>query len=497
MCVPKLDPSISKALGLHPYQIDIAEFVLRTPRCGLILPVGSGKTRITLAVLAQLKFRDPVLVIAPAAVARLSWKEEMEKLSLGHLYKSFVTGPNGGKKLSKAKRLQMYAEVKSTQPCLYTISKDLASDIVSWFGKNWPFPIIVVDELQNFKDPGAKCVKALKKAMPMTYRFTGLTGTPTPQGLMDLWSQIWFMDGGQRLGKSFTRYRQAFFDEGLRVNGYCIEWRPKRSVPVLDQYLNPVVDRFGNIKWPSRMTSAQTAIYQRIQDIVISVDTSSQIKLPGLIETNHVLPLDDSDLAAYKRLAKEQVLKLISPEQTEETVIAANAAALSQKLVQLASGTIYVGENHEFAQIHDKKIQCLRHIVDNEPTPILVAYWYQSDKKILMESFPQAIHFAGEAKIKEQWDKGQIPLMLIHPKSVGAGLNLQHGGHVLVWYTLPWGLEPYIQTNGRIYRQGQSQTTIIHYLIAKGTIDERIPKVLTKKAMTQQDLIDAINFATA
>lgn len=504
MSGPKLNQDIADALELHPYQIKIAEFVLRTPRCGLFLPVGSGKTRITLAILSQLGFQAPVLVIAPANVARLSWAEEMEKLNLGHLYRSFVTGPKGGKTLPKKRRIEMYERVQKEKPALYTISKELTPDIVEWYGKNWPFPIVIVDELQAFKDPSAKCVKALKKAMPMTYRFTGLTGTPTPKGLMDLWSEIWFMDGGARLGKSVTKYRRAFFDEGLYVNGVCVEWRPKRFMPLLDRDLDPVIDAYGNPVWPVTPVSAKTVIYERIKDIVISADVSSLIKLPDKIERNHMISLDDEEMAAYKKLAKDQVLRIA--EKTEDdgkerpddaVIIAQNAAALSQKLAQLASGTVYTGEDHQFVQIHDKKVQHLRYILDNEPTPVLVAYWYQSDKEVLLREFPQAVPFSGEPKIKEKWDKGEIPVMLVHPASVGAGLNLQKGGHVLVWYTLPWGLEPYIQMNGRIYRQGQAHTTIIHYLLAKGTIDERIPRVLAKKDLSQQDLIDAVRFATA
>lgn len=492
-----LNPDLAKKMKLHPYQAAVADFVLRTPRCGLFLPVGAGKTRIILSVLAQLKPKSHILVIAPAAVARLSWAEEITKLGLDIRYKSFVTGPKGGKKLPKKKRLDLYAQVQNDPPTLYTISKELTEDIVAFFGKNWPFHILIVDELQTFKEPSSKRFKALKKAAPYTYRFVGLTGTPVPKGLTDLWGPVWFMDGGARLGKTLGRYREAFFDEGLHINGRCVEWRPKKFMPILGPDLRPVPGPGGCPIWPAIPVDAKTAIHDRIRDIVVSIDISNQIKLPPRIETWHRLPLDPDELTMYKQLAKDQVLKLAGEtEEAEDTIIAKNAAALSAKLVQMASGTLYK-EDGSFVRIHQKKTERLRYIADNEPTPILVAYWYKSDLEILSKEFPQAVPFSGEPTIKAKWNAGEIPMMLVHPASVGAGLNLQYGGHILVWYTLPWSLECYIQMNGRVYRQGQTHTTVIHYLLAEKTIDERIPKVLSDKALTQQDLIDAVQYAAA
>ena len=488
----ELDPGIARKFSLHKYQSEISEFVLRTPRCGLFLPVGAGKTRIVLAALTQLRPRDHVLVIAPSSVARLSWAEEISKLGLDMRYKSFVTGPRGGKTVPRKKRLQMYASVKDDPPTLYTISRDLTTDIVDYFGKDWPFPILIVDELQSFKDPSSQRFKALRKIAPYTYRFVGLTGTPAPKGLTDLWSQIWLMDAGRRLGPTITRYRTAFFNEGMHVNGRCVDWVPKSVVPLLTDDLQVCYDQHGYARYPQVPVDARTAIQERIKDIVVSVDIKDQVKLPDLIDARHLIPLDDDELARYKEMAKEQVLLLTPDDPDSDAVIAKNAAALSQKLVQMASGNLYVDAEHNFVTIHTRKLDMLHYIDDNEPTPILVAYWFKSDLAMIRKDFPDAVAFSGEPAIKAKWDAGKIKMMLIHPKSVGAGLNLQKGGHTLVWYTLPWDLEAYIQTVGRVYRQGQTETTVVHSLLAKGTIDERIPKVLDKKDITQKDLIDAI-----
>lgn len=485
-------PELVQAFDLHPYQQEIADFVLRTPRCGLFLPVGAGKTRIVLSVLTELNPGCHILVIAPAPIARISWQEEIEKTGAPIRYDSFSVGPRGGKP-SKTARHKKYEKTARDAPTLYTISRDLVPDLVEYFGQNWPFPIVVIDELQSFKNPSGVRFKALKKVMPKTYRFMGLTGTPAPQGVIDLWPQIWFMDGGQRLGPNITRYREAFFDEGLRMNGYCVKWNPKTNVPVLDASMRPVVEN-GMPLFTGR--TAKDEIYRRIRDIVVSVDISDQIALPDCIHADHRIPLDDAETALYEKLVREKVLTLYTADEKEEVeVTAANAGVLASRLAQMASGALYVDEDHNYVRIHDKKLDMLQYIMDNEPDPVLVAYYFKTDLYAIQERFPEAVPFSGEPGVKKKWDQGKIRMMCIHPASVGFGLNLQDGGHTLVWYTLPWSLEHYVQTNGRIYRQGQKFPTVIHYLEAKGTIDERIRQTLLRKDADQGALLTAVSLA--
>ena len=487
-----MNPEIVQKFKLHPYQQQIADFVLKTPRNGLFLPVGAGKTRIVLSVLEQLKPKAHILVIAPAPIARITWKEEIEETGADINYISFVTGPKGGK-LSKKRRMELYSDVENQPPSLYTISRELVPDIVEYFQKKkiWPFPILIVDELQSFKSNSSSRFKAIKSIIKKTYRFTGLTGTPAPNGLMDLWSQIYLMDGGMRLGTTITKYRNTFFNEGMHINGCCVEWNPKPFMPALDAQKNPIHDVYGNII-PSGM-SAKEMIYKIISDIVISIDISKYLNLPEKITAVHKIEMDEKEEALYRKMAKEQVIEI---DKNGDVIAAENAAILSQKLTQMASGNLYINEQHDFVTIHEKKLDMLQYIIENEPTPILVAYFFQTDKQAILKRIPDAVPFSGEPEIKEKWDKKQIHVMLIHPASVGFGLNLQHGGHTLIWYTLSWSLEQYIQTIGRIHRQGQKHPTVIHYLITKGTIDERIMKVLENKDADQSKLLQAVLMET-
>lgn len=481
-------------LQLHDYQKACLDFVLKTPRCGLFLPVGAGKTRIVLAALSLIRPDCHVLVVAPPPIARISWKEEIETTGLPVRYKSFVTGPRGGKSLSRIKRHKMYEESAAEPASLYTVSMGLLEDLIDWHlqsKKPWSFPVLVIDELQNFKNHKAKRFEALKKVIFQTYRFIGLTGTPTPKGIIDLWPQIYLMDGGLRLGKNITRFRNAFFNEGLKINGQCVSWVPKPCVPRLDAELYPMTDDYGNTLWTAM--PAKNAIYERIKDLVVSVDISDFLKLPERIDAVHKIEMDNEEMAVYRTLLKEKVIEVETGGKDENILVTAkNAGILSMKLTQMASGTLYIDEDHNVARIHSKKLDMLRYIVDNEPTPILVAYHFTSDLDAILQAVPDAVHFSGEPKLKEKWDNGEIHVMVIHPASVGAGLNLQKGGHVLVWYTMPWSLERFDQTEGRIYRQGQKETTVMHYLVTKGTVDEKIVRVLQKKGAEQDDLLDAV-----
>ena len=311
---------------------------------------------------------------------------------------------------------------------------------------------MVIDELQSFKNHRSERFKALKSIIENTYRFIGLTGTPAPQGAIDLWAPIYLMDKGLRLGRTITIFRQTFFNEGLHINGQCVSWVPKPVMPLLNNNLELVTNQNGSIVWTAE--NAEDVIYRRIQDIVVSIDISKYLIMPERIDAVHKILLDEEEMKCYEELLKDKVLTL---EDTDDmvTVTAENAASLSQKLTQMASGNLYIDAEHHYVTIHQKKLEMLQYIVENEPTPILVAYYFRTDLETILQAIPEAVHFSGEPALKKQWDEGKIHVMVIHPASVGHGLNLQKAGHTLVWYTMPWSLEHYTQTIGRIYRHSE------------------------------------------
>lgn len=459
-----MDKQIASIFGLHQYQEDMTDFVLRTPKCGLFLQMGLGKSRITLASIACLNPPHHVLIIAPKNIARSSWIEEIKKIGLNIRYKSFIINEKG-KKLSKKKREELYEEAKTAPPTLYFINRELVADMVKYYGSSWCFPMLVVDELQSFKNYSAARFKALQKILPYTIRFIGLTGTPAPNGLMDLWSQIYLMDEGARLGKNITAYRTRWFDPGRCMNGYPIEWIPK----------------YG----------AKEEIYKQIEDIVVSLDNHF-VTLPDVVFNNIYAYMDDDEMKLYKELMKEKVLEL---DGVDEDIIAANAAVLVAKLSQMASGNIYIDKQHNYREIHKAKLEQLQYIYDNEPSPLLVAYHFKTDLYAIQGHFDDAVAFDGSPEMIEDWNNGKIRMLLIQPASAGFGLNLQNGGHILIWYTPTWNLEEYLQTNARLHRQGQIYPVTIHHILTKGTVDERIIKMLGKKEINQQDLLDAVSFA--
>lgn len=428
-------------------------------------------TRITLSALHDLNPTGHVLVIAPINIARSTWIDEIKKWNMPLRYKSLIVNEKG-KKLSRKKRLERYAEVLNEPPTVYFINRDLVADLVENAPvingrKVWAFPNIVIDELQSFKNYSSQRFKALKAVLPCVTRLIGLTGTPTPKGLMDLWSQIYLMDDGKRLGKNITEYRNTYFLPGLRVNGIVVNWIPK----------------YG----------AEDYIYNVISDLVISMKNTNLI-LPPVTYNNINVYMDPDEEKVYRTMMKDMVLE-VSPG---EKVIAANAAVLSAKLSQMASGALYTDNKHNFIKIHTKKVETCEYIINNTGSPVLIAYHFQSDKAMLLEYLNKvgidARAFDGTPEMIHEWNAGNIPVMLLQPASAGHGLNLQDGGHTLVWYTVPWSLEEYLQTNARLYRQGQQYPVVIHHLLTDGTIDHKILKSIEKKDLSQQALLDAVRF---
>lgn len=454
---------------LHPYQQFAKDFIIQHPKCGLFLDMGLGKTLITLSALMEIKPQGHILVIAPKNIARSTWLDEIAKWQIPVHTKSFIIDENG-KKLSKEKRLALYESVPSEPPAMWFINRELVADLIKHMpiiNKKpvWYFPTVIIDELQSFKSHDSIRFKALKSVSNCITRFIGLTGTPTPKGPMDLWAEIYLMDNGKRLGKNITAYRNTFFLPGRIVNGYPIEWIPKPD--------------------------AEQEIYNRIKDLVISLKNTN-LTLPPITYNNIFVYLSDSESKVYKKLLKTQVLAFDNGDK----IVAQNAAVLTAKLSQMASGAIYTNENHDYKIIHKHKLEQCEYIINNTDSPVLIAYHFKSDKEMLINYFKDvdidAQVFDGSPEMIHKWNNKKLPVMLIQPASAGHGLNLQQGGHTLIWYTIPWSLEEYLQTNARLYRQGQTEHVMIHHLLTYDTIDKHILDVLEKKDASEQALLEAV-----
>lgn len=424
--------------------------------------MGSGKTLITLSALNELDLKNPVLIIAPLTIARATWIQEMKKWDFDFPWTSLIINEKG-KKRSKKDRIECYKSIDPNIFHLYFLNQDLVVDLIDYFGDDFPFKTIIIDESQGFKSHRAKRFLALKKIRPNIHRLIELTGTPAPKGLMDLWSQIYLLDGGTRLGPNITAYRNTFFTVGATMQGIPIRWDPKPM--------------------------AKETIYKIIDDIVISIENTN-LALPGCTFKNHYVYLDEKEKKQYKTLMKNSVLNL--PEN--ERITAANAGVLSMKLSQMASGALYIDDERNYTIIHKQKIEQLRYLVENLDGPILISYYFKSDLDMILNDlsdYPLTV-FDKTPKMIDDWNAKKIPILLIQPLSAGHGLNLQHGGHHLIWYSLPWSLEAYLQTNARLYRQGQKDPVTIHHIMTKGTIDERILYDKHNKKNRQDQLLSAV-----
>lgn len=427
-------------------------------------------TRITLDALYDLNPPGNVLIIAPPVVARSTWTDEINKWKYPFRCKSLAVNERG-KKLTKAKRLKIYDQIRdpNSLPTIYFMSRSLVADAVEYFTKNppyqWPFPVVIIDESQSFKNYTSTRFKALQSVRPQIYRLIELTGTPEPKGLMDLWPQIYLLDQGARLGKNITIYRNTFFRATLIINNYPVDWEP---LPGADDYIHNV-----------------------IRDLVISMK-NTYIQLPPITYNDITVHMDDDEMALYKQLVTDKVLQF----DDDNPVIAKNSGVLAARLSQMASGALYIDKQQNFKVIHTKKLEITAHIVHNTGAPVLIAYHFESDKIMLMQHLKKegidVRVFDKTVDMIRQWNAGKIQVMLLQPASAGYGLNLQESCSCLVWYTLPWSLEEYLQTIARLHRQGQTRPTIVHRLIAENTIDERIDAALCEKNNNQQALLDAV-----
>ena len=409
---------------------------------------------ITLSAISDLLFDSfevhRVLVIAPLRVARDTWPAEIQKWR--HLRSLTYAVAVGTVKERKAAMLQS-ADIT-------IINRENLQWLIDDSGFPFDFDMVIIDELSSFKNHKAKRFKSLMKVRPYIHRIIGLTGTPSSNGLMDLWAEFKLLDKGQRLGRFITQYRINYFIPDKRNGEIIYSYKP--------------------------LPYAEDAIYRRISDITISMKSTDHLKMPELISTQYEVALSDAERDRYENLKQELILQLPDGEIT-----AANAAALTGKLSQLANGAIY-SDTGEIMEFHDRKLDALEDIIEaaNEK-PLLVAYWFRHDLARIKNRFN--VREIKTSRDIADWNAGKIPVAVIHPASAGHGLNLQAGGSTLVWFGLTWSLELYQQTNARLWRQGQqSHTVVIQHIITKGTIDERILKALSKKELTQSALIDAV-----
>lgn len=443
----------------HEYQQYAIEYIETHPVSAVLLDMGLGKTSITLTALHDLLFdrfeAHKVLIIAPLRVARNTWPAELQKWDhLQDLTVSVVVGNAEERKAALAK-----------QADLYVINREMVLWLVEQSGYKFDFDTVVIDELSSFKNHQSKRFKALMKVRPKVKRIIALTGTPSSNGLMDLWAEFRLLDMGARLGRYITQYRTKYFMPDKRNAQIIFSYKP--------------------------LPGAEEQIYDKISDITISMKAADFLPMPKRIESEYPVYLSEEEREKYDALKQEMVLQLPGEEIT-----AANAASLSGKLSQLANGAIYT-EEKDVITVHDRKLDALEDIIEAAAgKPILVAYWFQHDLQRITERL-EALKVS-YARISspvsiELWNRGEFAVGLLHPASAGHGLNLQEGGSTLVWFGLTWSLELYQQTNARFWRQGQtSGTVVIEHIITKGTIDERILKALSKKELTQNALIDAV-----
>lgn len=443
----------------HEYQRFVIDYIKKNPIAAVFLDMGLGKTSITLTALNDLLFDSfdvhRILVVAPLRVARNTWSSEIKKWEhLQDLQYSIVVGTEKERMAALEKRAD-----------IYIINRENVQWLVEKSGKKFDYDMVVVDELSSFKNHETKRFRAFMKVRPKVKRIIGLTGTPSSNGLMDLFAEFKLLDMGERLGRFIGAYRANFF-------------RP-------DKMNGPIVYSYKPIP------GAETMIYNRISDITISMKATDYLKMPELVSSRYEVQMDDMEKQKYEEFKKDLVLEIEDGEIT-----AANAASLSGKLSQMANGAVY-SDDLAVMQIHDRKLDALEDIIEaaNGHT-VLVAYWFKHDLTRITERLRKLKVIYRKLDSDEsirKWNEKELQVGLIHPASAGHGLNLQSGGSTMVWFGLAWSLELYQQTVARLWRQGQTENTVvIQHIVTADTIDERILKALEQKDNTQSALIDAV-----
>ena len=448
--------------NLHEYQHAAVQHILDNTHCALFLEMGLGKTVSALTAIKKLMFEEldiaSALVIAPKRVAESVWDAECEKWE--HLNDLKIVKIIGSAK-QRREALRKKADI-------YTIGRDNVAWLCGQYGGSMlPFGMLVIDELSSFKNPKSIRFKALRNVQPSFKRVVGLTGTPAPNGLIDLWSQIYLLDRGQRLGKFLTRFREEYFKPG------------KRNGAIVYKY-----DIVGD---------GEKQIHEKISDICMSMKAKDYLKLPGRIENVIEIKFDEATQKKYDDFERDQVLQIFADQKEDEGISAVNAAALSNKLLQFANGAVY-DDDKNYHIVHDLKIEALKDIVeDANGKPVLIAYSYKHDLERIMHALKKykPKQLKTDQDIKD-WNAGKIQVMAMHPASGGHGLNLQAGGNILVWFGQTWSLELYQQFNARLDRQGQTETVIINKLVAVKTVDQKVIRALSSKDAKQDGLMEAV-----
>ncbi|AUN11220.1 SNF2-related protein [Clostridium botulinum] len=439
------------------YQEYAINHIINNSAAGLFLDMGMGKTVSTLTAIDDLLFLgdiNKILVIAPLRVAEDTWSTEVDKWDhIKHLKISKILGTPKQRK-----------EAVEKDADIYVTNRENIVWLVDNYFKSWKWDTCIIDELSSFKSSKAKRFRALKKVRPYFKRMVGLTGTPAPNSLIDLWPQIYLLDGGKRLGRTITSYRQQYFNPGKRNQYIVYNWELKDG--------------------------AEKQIHKKIGDICISMMAKDYLDIPERIDNIIDINLPKNAINKYKQLEKDLVLEL-----GEDDITAANAAVLTNKLLQMSNGAIY-SEDKQVIEIHDEKLKALLDIIESaNGKPVLIFYSFKHD-------FDRIVNFLKTKKLKvigledskdiKKWNNGEIPILLVHPASAGHGLNLQYGGNIIVWFGLTWSLELYQQANARLHRQGQKESVIIHHLVSKDTVDEDVIKALGNKEVNQNVLLEAV-----
>ncbi|PHS06386.1 MAG: DEAD/DEAH box helicase [Blastopirellula sp.] len=438
---------------LHAYQERAVDFIKETPSCALWVDMGLGKTVSTLTAVADLldSFEvGRVLVIAPLRVAIHTWPEEIQRWQhTQHLSMNRIAG-------SPKQRLNVLQNDRSD---IHIINRELVPWLVEQTGKDWPYDMVVIDEASSFKSSKAKRFKALRKMLPFISRLIELTGTPASNGLLGVWSQIFLLDRGERLGKTFGGYQRRHF-----------------------------VSDFHGYTWTLRK-DADDEIYDKLKDVCLTLSAADYLELPERVDTTIAVDIPDAAREQYRQLERDFLLEV----GDDEIVEVLHAAALSNKLLQFANGAIYIDEEKNWIEVHDAKLAAMSDLVDETAgQPLLVAYNYKTDLARLLKRFPQAEVIGTNPKTIERWNAGGIPMLLAHPASAGHGLNLQHGGNNVVWFGLNWSLELYLQFNARLDRQGQTKPVVVHHIVSENTIDDTVLAALATKDATQRALLNAL-----
>lgn len=452
-----------KRSDLHEYQDFCVEYLKTHPEAMLILEMGLGKSAISLTAILDLMFDSfdvgKVLVIAPLRVAKTVWPEERETWEHASFLRMSVMVGN-----AKQREAALH-----TPADVYVINRENVKWLTDYLEKRrkpWPFDMVVIDELSSFKNHQSQRWKALRKVRPKIQRIVGLTGTPAGNGLMDLWAETCIIDGGERLGRFIGRYREAYF-------------KPAGMNPYTGTVYN-YVPRPG----------AEEAIYSRISDISVSMKALDYLDMPDQVTVNHFVDMNEDERYYYDRMRAE----LVTHVEGEE-IDAANAAVLSGKLLQMANGAVY-NESKAMRVLHDRKLEMLGDLIEQaNGQNVLVAYWFQHDRRRVREYLSGMGYEPRDIKTDADiadWNAGKIQVGMISPASAGHGLNIQKGGHILIWFSLVWSLEMYQQTNARLWRQGQKEVVTIHHILTRDTVDEDVMRALERKDTTQQNLISAV-----